>query len=61
MSTEDDTFNRLKRMPFNEMARIIEKLNLNHMHYLTKRVLNDNGWEENDYYIKLILTMGKRK
>lgn len=58
MHTEEDTFNRLRRIPFEEMRLMIRELNQVGQVGKGRRVaalkaLDQNGWTEDEYQGKL--------
>lgn len=59
MYTEEDTFNRLRRIPFEQMRLMIR--GINRVGIWRKgaalKALEENGWTENEYQLKLAETI----
>ena len=50
MYTEDDTFRKLKRIPFSQLERIVRDWVYNHNDIREiEEVLHDNGWTREAY------------
>ena len=50
MQTEQDTFNRLKRMPFEQMRQIVRELNRTRQDRRVSKAINDSGWNVMEYH-----------
>ena len=59
MSPEDKTFNRLRRITFNDMRYLMRILNDPDDQYRSEQLLEENGWDENDYYLELLIILNK--
>jgi hypothetical protein len=65
MSTEQDTFDRLRRIPIEDMCRLVSEYNVTFgpgprsaQHENLYSLMKDNGWTSSDY-IKASFNMGR--
>ena len=60
MHTEQDTFDRLRRIPFEEMRLIVRKIHSDIGKYnIALQALRTNGWTQNDYSNQLVIAVQK--